>query len=62
MKDDRDKHFVALNANGDPARFAPYGLPVVPDLTKQIGVEFMSSQVRPIQLTVAGARQYMAKH
>ena len=22
---------VVLNANGDPARFAPYGLPVVPD-------------------------------
>ena len=24
-------HPVALNANGDPARFAPYGLPVLPD-------------------------------
>ena len=23
---------LALNANGDPARFAPFGLPVVPDV------------------------------
>ncbi|WP_378947102.1 molybdenum cofactor guanylyltransferase MobA [Paracoccus sp. R86501] len=54
---------VALNANGDPARFAQYGLPVLPDSLPEypgplagilVAMEWAASQGAAQVVTVAG--------